>query len=214
MSQDESRWIFYLQYLHVYRGRPVSFRPFHTENNPLGKVFVTQRIHLQPSLDEFLIPMKNIAAPGLVFAIAGAALDFASGYFVLSDSMMSTNKMGAMIDAYTTSGIVWGIRLFALGVLLLVTAPVTLTSPGVGHIGIFGVLMIVYGIIMLLVGSAMSLRVTPMMNGILSSLGIFVTLAGISPTPVIGALISGGSVLWIAFGPIDTGHLRTKDMAR
>ena len=119
--------------------------------------------------------MRSSATVGVILGLAGAFLDYVSGYLILVHSMMSTNLMGTIMTSYRSSGLAWSVCLFALGTLLLITSIVSISKTGLARMGLFGVLMIVYGIVMLFVGGAMILRITPMMSSYLvSSTGMFV----------------------------------------
>lgn len=102
---------------------------------------------------------------GVFLGLAGALLDFYSGYQILTASAMMTNEMGMTVTQYTPSGLAWGVGLSALGVMLLVTAIATVTSLGMRHMKSIGALMILYGVIMLVIGVSMYSEVAPMMGG-------------------------------------------------
>lgn len=89
---------------------------------------------------------------GVVLGLAGATLDFYSGYQLTTQSGM----MG--------SGQSWGVGLFLLGVVLAVTALVSL-SPGSLRMKDLGALMVVYGVVMLFIGALMYLGYTATMEG-------------------------------------------------
>ncbi|MDG6998160.1 MAG: hypothetical protein JRN15_03495 [Nitrososphaerota archaeon] len=119
--------------------------------------------------------MRSATIASVLLGLAGASLDYASGYLILTNSMMIVNEMGNMLTSYSSSGLGWSIGLFALGTLLLATSIASFSSAGMGRMDLFGLLMIVDGVVMLLIGGAMFLRVTPMMNGfIFSGIGMFV----------------------------------------
>jgi hypothetical protein len=127
--------------------------------------------------------LNRTALLGFILGLVGAAVDFASGYLVLSHTV-STNTMGEMMVEYSLSELLWGVGLFALGALLVATSLISVSSVGLGRMGLFGDLMLVYGIAMLIIGSAMYSGVTPMMSGYLFSsaamfvVGIFMIASG------------------------------------
>ena len=113
---------------------------------------------------------------GFIFGLAGALLDFASAYLIIAQSVtMTQNGMGMTLTEYTNpSGIIWGVGLAALGIVLIVTAFVSLSSLSRKRMVTIGRLMFAYGIVMLLVGTSMLSGLTPMMAGsVPSSLGMF-----------------------------------------
>lgn len=119
--------------------------------------------------------MRNTSVAGVLLGLAGALLDYASGYLALTHSMMSVNEMGNMVSSYSSSGLGWSIGLFALGTLLLVTAVASISKAGMDHMDLFGLLMISYGVVMLFIGAMMFLGFAQMMTGyIFSGVGMFV----------------------------------------
>lgn len=119
--------------------------------------------------------MNRTAYLGLSLGLVGALLDFSTGYLILTQAMMTTNEMGVNMTEYNSSALAWGIAIFVLGAILLVTAIASVSSVGKRRMDLFGVLMTVFGVAMLFIGGAMYSRVTPMMAGyFLSSLGMFV----------------------------------------
>ena len=99
---------------------------------------------------------------GIILGLAGALLDFYSGYTLLAVPAMGVNEMGV---TQGTPGVVWGFGVVALGVVLLVTTLASIASRGARRMGDFGALMTVYGAVMLFVGSFMLLGFTQMMTG-------------------------------------------------
>lgn len=117
---------------------------------------------------------------GLGLAIAGAILDFYSGSIFFSISVSTTSTMmGATTIHHSVAAEGWGIFLVALGVLLVLTAVLNLiASFGMKHMALFGILMMGYGAVMLVVGALMYFGVTPMMSQqyyivLVSSFGMF-----------------------------------------
>lgn len=112
---------------------------------------------------------------GLVLSLAGAALDFSTGYLILQNQLMTTtDNMGMVVTQYNASSLFWGLGLLALGVLLIATGFLSLTAIRMKRMGLFGSLMAAYGMIMLLVGYLMYSGLTPIMQGsMISSLGMF-----------------------------------------
>ena len=111
----------------------------------------------------------------IVLGVLGAAVDIASGYLFLTQSMITTNDMGVMVTGVNYQGIGWSLGLFSLGALILATTFLGASSFGSGRMRNFGYLMVIYGIVMLLIGTLMYSGMTPMMGGSLySSLGMFI----------------------------------------
>ena len=123
-----------------------------------------------------MVPSLNhITLTGLILGFAGAVLDFSSGYLIFVQSMVRTNTMGVSMTEYNSFALVWGIGLFVLGGLLIITAIASVSSFGNMRMRIFGLMMAVYGVVMLLVGESMYLQIAPMMAGsFLTSVGMFV----------------------------------------
>lgn len=118
--------------------------------------------------------MRNTTTTGFLLGLVGSILDLTSGYRILSQAMIRTNEMGMMSSTYSLSNLVWSISLFVLGAFLLITSLASISQAGLARMHLFGALMIAYGIVMLFVGSAMFVRVAPMMNGYLvSGMGMF-----------------------------------------
>lgn len=117
--------------------------------------------------------MNSRIQTGLVLGLFGAALDFASGFLFLSQSM--TNDMGMLVSQYNQRAIEWSVVLFSLGFLLIVTSLLSVSSFGMKRMRILGGLMTVYGGAMFVIGSLMYSGLTPIMTGeLLSSAGMFV----------------------------------------
>ncbi|MGI0078468.1 MAG: hypothetical protein ACRECH_02485 [Nitrososphaerales archaeon] len=132
--------------------------------------------------------MNTPVKTGLVLGILGAALDFNSGYLFVSQSVMMTNDMGVMTTHFDVPALEWGVVLFSLGALILGTSLVSATLFGMQRMRSFGVIMAVYGIAMLVIGSIMYSGMTPMMTGsTFSSIGMF----------AVGALMVINGVLMI-----------------
>jgi len=85
--------------------------------------------------------------------------------------------MGVTTTHYNTAAQDWGIFLLALGGVLVITAALNVTSLGRKHMGLFGALMMGYGVIMFIVGALMYSGGTPVMTQqfttMISSLGMF-----------------------------------------
>jgi hypothetical protein len=95
--------------------------------------------------------LKTLASTGLILAIIGAALDFISGYaMVTNSSAMSMNE----------TRLLGGVGLFALGIVVIVTGATMVTPLAAGRMSLFGLLMEVYGVVMGLASSYI-----PSMNG-------------------------------------------------
>jgi hypothetical protein len=117
--------------------------------------------------------LKRITLAGFILGLAGAFLDFSSGYLILTQSKMSVDTMGVMMTEYNSTSLAWGIGLAALGALLIATSFASVSSLGIARMRIFGVLMMVYGAIMLLIGETMYSGMAPIMEGsFLSSVGM------------------------------------------
>ena len=104
---------------------------------------------------------------GVVLGLAGGLLDFYSGYQIVVQNPM-TYVMGHPAS-YSSTGMVWGAGLVALGVVLVATSLAALSPRGVRMMKEFGELMIVYGVAMLFVAASMYYGVAPMMGGALAS---------------------------------------------
>jgi hypothetical protein len=124
------------------------------------------------------VKSSNLGVLGIVgvfLAVAGALLDFYSGYLILAQSAMTTNDIGMVIPQYAPSALGWGAGILVLGVVLLVTALAIVTSFGMGRMKTLGALMALYGILMLFIGVSMYWGVTPMMQrAALPGLGMLV----------------------------------------
>lgn len=121
---------------------------------------------------------------GMVFGLAGALLDFYSGYLLLTHTGMDEPSMG-VITANSASGSVWGVGVVALGVVLAVTAFVTLLSMAT-RMRDLGALMLVYGAAMLFIGASMYAGITSMAQGaIFPASGMF----------LVGALMLANGVM-------------------
>ncbi len=119
--------------------------------------------------------MNSLARNGLILGLVGALVDFVSGYFFLSQSMVVTNDMGMVVSNYNQYAVEWSAVLFAIGALLVITSLFGLSSIGMGKMKVLGGLMILYGIIMFFIGLVMYSGMTPMMDGSLySSIAMFV----------------------------------------
>ncbi|MDG6908162.1 MAG: hypothetical protein JRN20_20530 [Nitrososphaerota archaeon] len=69
---------------------------------------------------------------GFVLGLVGALLDFASAYLIIAQSVtMTQNGMGMTVTEYTdASAVIWGVGIAALGIILIVTAFVSISSFG------------------------------------------------------------------------------------
>lgn len=113
---------------------------------------------------------------GTFLGFAGALLDFYSGYQLLSQPSMSSAPE------------VWGFGILSLGAVLAVTTLASAYSPWTDRMAEFGSLMVVYGLVMLFIGSAMYSGLISMLQG-----GFFSGLAMIA----VGALmILNGGWMW------------------
>jgi len=119
--------------------------------------------------------LNHITLTGLILGFAGAVLDFSSGYLIFVQSKITTNTMGVSVTGYNSFAVVWGVGLFALGGLLIITTVASVSSFGNMRMQFFGILMVVYGVVMLLTGELMYSQIAPMMIGsFLSSSAMFV----------------------------------------
>lgn len=119
--------------------------------------------------------MKLTTLLGSVLGLVGAGIDFISGYLILANSMVTTNNMGVSMTAFSPGAVAWGIGLVSLGVVLVLSALALVSSIGMNRMGPFGALMIVYGVVMLFIGSAMYAGFGFMMNGsVVSGLAMLV----------------------------------------
>lgn len=111
---------------------------------------------------------RRLNAVALFLSIVGAAVDFSSGTIMLQNAMVSSSKsmMGNTID---TGAVVWGLLLYGLATILVITGVLGTTRVADGKIPVFGGLMFVYGAVMLVIGSVMFIGVTPVMQDIIAS---------------------------------------------
>jgi len=111
--------------------------------------------------------LKRMAALGLVLSLLGALLDFASGTAVLRGlSMMEPMSL-------QQTAIPWTISLYSLGIVLVITGLLGVSSVGLIRMRTMGFLMLLYGITMVGVGALMYEGYTPMMaNTALLGLGM------------------------------------------
>ena len=118
--------------------------------------------------------MNRTTLAGFILGFSGAFLDFSSGYLILTQSSMTIDTMGVSMTEYNYSTLAWGIGVSSLGAVLIVTAIVSVSSFGKTRMGVFGFLMILYGVVMLLIGESMYSGIAPLMEGsFLSSVGMF-----------------------------------------
>jgi len=108
----------------------------------------------------------NVVA--LFLSIVGAAVDFSSGTIMLQNAMVSSSKsmMGNTIDI---GAVVWGLLLYGLATVLVITGVLGTTRVADGKMPVFGGLMVAYGAVMLVIGSVMFIGITPVMQDILAS---------------------------------------------
>ncbi|HZW84855.1 MAG TPA: hypothetical protein VFE91_03000 [Nitrososphaerales archaeon] len=118
---------------------------------------------------------------GVVLGLAGALLDFYSGYLILTQS-----GMGGMLGG-TVTGLAWGVGISVLGVMLLVTAVASTMPVGRQRMKAFGGMMLLYGFVMLLIGASMYSGVTPMMTG--------ATTSGVGMLAVGALMIANGAMM-------------------
>ena len=124
-----------------------------------------------------MMPSIGTNLTGFVLAIVGALLDFASAYLILSGSVtMVQNGMGMnSVQVMSDSAIIWGVGIFVFGVVLIITAYLSISNYGRIRMRTVGGLMLAYGVIMFLIGGSMFSGITPMMQGsVLSSIGMFI----------------------------------------
>ncbi len=107
---------------------------------------------------------SRISSVALFLSIIGAAVDFSSGTIMLQNAMVtSKNVIGNVISI---DGVVWGLLLYGLATLLTMTGVLGITRIGEGRMRIFGGLTSFYGVVMLIVGSAMFAGFTPIIQDI------------------------------------------------
>ncbi len=86
---------------------------------------------------------------------------------MLQNAMVSSKSMmGNTID---TGAVVWGLLLYGLATILVITGVLGTTRVADSKMVVFGGLMVVYGAVMLLIGSVMFIGITPVMQDILAS---------------------------------------------
>ena len=117
--------------------------------------------------------------------------------------MTTTNDMGMLVSQYNQPAIEWSVALFSLGISLILTSLLSVSSFGMRRMRILGGLMTGYGGAMFGIGSLMYSGMTPMMTGqLFSSVGMF----------VVGALMIINGALMISRKPeemmpkIETGE--------
>ena len=118
---------------------------------------------------------------GVFLGFVGALLDFYSGYLILTQS-----TVGGVIGGNATS-LAWGVGVFVLGVVLLVTAVASTRPVGKQRMQTFGGMMALYGVVMLLIGASMYSGVTPMMTG--------ATLSGMGMLAVGALMLANGAAM-------------------
>jgi hypothetical protein len=106
-----------------------------------------------------VVVLRYLTASGLATSVVGAALDFLSSY------QMIYNKNGMMMPA---SQFLLGVGLSLLGLVVLVTGLVSVWPRTNSRMGLLGLLMEVYGVLMGLAGTY-----SPGMNAALAD-GMFV----------------------------------------
>ena len=112
---------------------------------------------------------------GLVLGVAGALLDFYSGYQLLAGP---TTMPGEMVTVRGGPSLAWGVGISALGAVLVVTTLAMLLPRGARMMEEFGALMVVYGAAMLFIGLSMYLGATSMMQGAAAS-GVGMLIVGV-----------------------------------
>ncbi|MEK0326072.1 MAG: hypothetical protein QQN63_10250 [Nitrosopumilus sp.] len=135
---------------------------------------------------------SNLAVIGFVLSLVGAILDFSAGTLIVRgpSSMSMGGEMG--MQTMVNASVFWPILLYSLGVILIVTGLLGITKIAIGRMGLFGGLMILYGIMMLAIGGSMIVGVTLMMSG----------------------MISGTAMLFIGAAMIGNGTLMVQRRAR
>jgi hypothetical protein len=121
--------------------------------------------------------LKRILVIGFILGIIGALLDFYSGYSFFVTSEVTMSSMGVTTVQYNNSSIAWGGIFVVLGVTLICTAVVNISSRGMGRMSLFGGLMIIYGLAMLALSFLMYSGITPIMQQnslVVSSVGMFI----------------------------------------
>ncbi len=106
-------------------------------------------------------------AVALFLSVVGAAVDFGSGTIMLQSAMVSSKSM--MGNAIDIGAVVWGLLLYGLATLLIITGVLGTTRVADGRMPVFGGLMTIYGVVMLVIGSLMFIGVTPVMHDIFAS---------------------------------------------
>jgi hypothetical protein len=109
--------------------------------------------------------LSQTVRTGLILSLAGAILDFSSGYLFFAHSTTTTNDMGVSMVNHNSSAIYWGIGIVILGALLVITAIIGNSSVGMRRMSFFGTLMVPYGVLMVLIGASMYSNISPMMQG-------------------------------------------------
>ena len=112
---------------------------------------------------------------GLILALAGAVLDFYSSYLFATLTNMTVENMGVKVTSHNSVAFGWSVGLFVLGCALVIAGIGSVSMIGRKRMSSFGLLMVGFGGIMLLIGGAMYSGLTPMMAGSsLSGLGMLI----------------------------------------
>jgi hypothetical protein len=106
-----------------------------------------------------LTPISSTS--GFLIGLVGGVLDLASGAGLLLGGMQQAS-MGSNDIARQNELLALG--LFWLGVIVMITAVVSILSVGRGRRKLFSGLMIAYGVVMLLVGGSMAGGLVMMMS--------------------------------------------------
>jgi hypothetical protein len=127
--------------------------------------------------------LGSVGLLGVFLGLAGALLDFYSGFQILSQPVIP-GGMGMLQNGYTLA---WGVGILALGAVLLVTAAASATSSGMHQMKTFGAIMALYGILMLFVGVSMYSGASPMIAG--------TAFSGLGMLAVGGLMVVNGAVM-------------------
>ena len=92
-----------------------------------------------------------VSSSGFMLGIVGGLLDFGS-----ATSAAIGQGGSVMVGGYGLSGSGWAAALALLGALVVGASVLSVTSTGFRHLKAFSVLMVALGLVMLVVGGAMS----------------------------------------------------------
>lgn len=110
---------------------------------------------------------------GFILGLIGGVLDFASA------SLLLLGGSGSMMQEGPVPDYVWAAILVVVGTAVIVTSILSVGTIGVRFLRVFSLLMVVYGLIMVAIGGAMSAGYISMTGfSVVYSLGMLLVGAG------------------------------------